>query len=130
MKVKIKLNSDIEKEKLDVILMFLRFLNGELKLTKDVTLELTDTKDKKMTTGVRRKNDLMKVLCDGRMLVDILRTVGHEWVHEHQHQKQGVKDSDKHPDIGGWVEDDANSISGALVKKFSKKHKELEDILY
>jgi len=130
MKIKIKLKSNIEKEKLNIILKFLTFLNSHLKLDENVILELTDVKDEKMTTGVRKKGDIMKVLCGDRMLVDILRTIGHEWVHEHQHQKEGVKDSDVNPEIGGWIEDEANSVSGALLKLFSKEHKKWENILY
>lgn len=130
MKIKIKVKSDIEKKKLNIILKFLTFLNSHLKLTENIVLELTDVKDEKMTTGVRKKGDILKVLCDNRMLVDILRTIAHEWVHEHQHQKEGVKDSDNYPEIGGWTEDESNSISGSLLKLFSKEHKNWEDILY
>ena len=130
MKVKLKLNSNIEKEKLNIVLKFMKYLNSEYQLNKDITVELTDIKDDKMTTGVRRKNGFIKILCKERMLVDILRTVGHEWIHEYQHQKGGASETKKYPEIGGWAEDEANSLSGSLLKKFSKEHKEWEDILY
>lgn len=130
MKIKIKLKSDIESEKLEIILKFLKFLNSELSLKRDTSLELTDKKDSHMTTGVRLDRDRMKVLCKNRMLVDILRTIAHEWIHEYQHQKENVKKGTKRQQIGGWAEDEANSLSGSLLKKFSKEHKKWEDILY
>jgi hypothetical protein len=130
MKVKFHLNADISKDDLNVIIKFVRFLNTELKLPKDVRIDLVDKKTKEMTTGVREEKHHIKVLCKHRMLIDILRTIAHEWVHEFQHQKLGVKDTDKLPQIGGWGENMANAVSGILVKQFNKIHKELEDEIY
>lgn len=130
MKVKLHIKADIDKKDLVVISKFLKFANSELKLNDDIKIELVDKKTKDMTTGVREKNHHIKVLCKHRMLIDILRTIGHEWVHEFQHQKMGVKDTDKMQKIGGWGENMANAVSGILIKKFIKKHKELEDVVY
>jgi hypothetical protein len=51
------------------------------------------------------------------MLIDVLRTLAHEWVHECQHQILGWE---KGPDIGGRNEDTANSLSGAYLKMFQR----------
>ena len=83
-----------------------------------------------MTTGVRLPHSLIKVLAHGRLLIDVLRTLSHEWVHELQHQKMGIKDTDKTQDIGGTVENMANVLSGIFVKKFQKDYPEYDDILY
>jgi hypothetical protein len=32
--------------------------------------------------------------------------------------------------IGGWGENMSNALSGILIKKFNKYHKELEDKIY
>jgi len=130
MKVKLHIKADVDKKDLGVISKFLKFANSELKLNDDIKIEFVDEKTKDMTTGVREKNHHIKVLCKHRMLIDILRTVGHEWVHEFQHQKMGVKDTDKLQKIGGWGENMANAVSGILIKKFIKNHKELEDVVY
>ena len=130
MKVCLKVRSGISKQKLEILMEFMKFINKELPLHKDIKIELTDIKDSDMTTGVRKKRHNIKVLYKQRMLVDVLRTIGHEWVHEFQHQKGLVKGSKKYPNIGGWVENEANALSGAILKKFVKNHKNLEEILY
>lgn len=130
MKVKLHIKADIDKKDLDVVSKFLKFANSEIKLINDVKIELVDDRTENMTTGVRLSKHHIKVLCKDRMLIDILRTIGHEWVHEYQHQKMGVKDTDKMQKIGGWGENMANAVSGILIKKFIKKHKELEDVIY
>lgn len=129
MVVKIRLKSGISKKDMGVVLKFIKFLNGELPLKHNITVMFTDVKTENMTTGVRTPR-LIKVLCKGRMLADILRTVGHEWVHEFQHQQENLSDEAKVPEIGGWAEDEANAISGSLLKKFEVIHKDLDDILF
>jgi hypothetical protein len=130
MKVNFHKNSNISKEDLDIIVKFTKFLNKEVSLNDDIRIELVDKKTKDMTTGVRETHHHIKVLCKDRMLIDILRTLAHEWVHEFQHQKMGVKDTDKMQSIGGWGENMANALSGILIKKFNKYHKELEDKIF
>jgi hypothetical protein len=129
MTVKLKINSDLTKEQLNIIMIFIKFINNKLDLNNDVRIEFVDVKSKDMTTGVRNGHNI-KILCKGRMLIDVLRTLAHEWVHEYQHQKMGVGDKQKMLNIGGWGENHANSVSGMLVKEFSKIHKELEDKIY
>ena len=72
-----------------------------------------------MTTGQRNpKNELM-ILSKGRMNRDILRTLAHEWVHEYQ---RTILKRHKGPDIGGKNENEANSESGLIIKKYEKSH--------
>ena len=61
------------------------------------------------------------------MLRDILRTLGHEWVHEYQ---LGVMGREMGPDIGGINEDEANSISAKLLKIFEKTNPHMEYMMY
>ena len=56
-----------------------------------------------------------------------MRTLAHEWVHEHQMSVQGRKQG---PNIGGKNEDEANAFAGRLVKMFEKKHPDLEKKMY
>lgn len=130
MKVNFHVNSNISKDDFNIIVKFTKFLNKEISLTDDIRIDLVDKKTKDMTTGVRESHHHIKVLCKDRMLIDILRTIAHEWIHEFQHQKMGVKDNDKMKSIGGWGENMSNTLSGILIKKFNKAHKELEKELY
>ena len=59
-----------------------------------------------------------------------MRTLAHEWVHEYQHQKMGLKDDQPVQDIGGKVENMANALGGIMVKKFEKEFPKHEDALY
>ena len=83
-----------------------------------------------MTTGVRMPGHQIFVLSKGRMLVDVLRTLGHEWTHEFQHQKMGLKDTEKIKDIGGPEENMANALAGVFTKKFNKKFPNHTNLLY
>jgi hypothetical protein len=130
MKVKIKHNNNINQEESALIDEFFKFLNEELPLNNDIVVDFNSSKDENMTTGVRLKKHHIKVLKDGRMFIDVLRTLAHEWAHEYQHQKMGLTDSMKKLKIGGWSENHANAVAGILIKKFAKSHKEIEDKLY
>ena len=80
-----------------------------------------------MTSGQRNNKGELLVLSKNRMNRDILRTLSHEWVHEHQRVNLKMK---KGPDIGGKNEDMANSVAGVLIKKFEKKFPNLEERMY
>ena len=117
-------------EQLGVINDFIKLLQSELVLSDDVYISFVEKRDSSMTTGVRRPNNEIVVLAGNRLLADILRTLSHEWVHEYQYQKMGLMDNHPVQDIGGKEEDMANALSGVMVKKFVKKHPQLENILY
>ena len=109
---------------------FLKFLQNELQLKDDVYITFTGDRDIKMTTGVRMPGSKIFALAKNRLLVDIFRTVAHEWVHEFQYQKLGVKDGEKIQDIGGPEENMANTLSGIFVKKFAKDNPHYSTELY
>jgi hypothetical protein len=117
-------------EQLGVINDFIKLLQSELVLSDDVYISFVEKRDSSMTTGVRRPNNEIVVLAGNRLLADILRTLSHEWVHEYQYQKMGLMDNHPVQDIGGKEENMANALSGVMVKKFVKKHPQLENILY
>ena len=54
---------------------------------------------------------------EGRALVDLLRTVAHELVHQRQ-DELGEVAGQQIPDIGGRIEDEANAVAGQLIKSF------------
>lgn len=119
------------EEQIGVIQQFIKMLQKDISLKKDVDISF-ESNDKKvpMTTGVRMPNHKIHVLAKGRLLVDIMRTIAHEWSHEYQHQKLGVKDTDKIQDIGGPEENMANALSGMFVKKFAKQYPQVKEMMY
>lgn len=127
MRVDLKYNKDsLTPVKIDIIQNFIKFLNREYKLEEDLVIRFTNKSENGMTTG-SNKQGLIKVLCDGRMFIDVLRTLAHEWIHEHQHQFDRKKGNQ---DIGGPDEDEANAEAGRLLKQYNKEFPKKEDKLY
>jgi hypothetical protein len=127
MRVDLKYNKDsLTPVKIDIIQNFIKFLNREYKLEEDLVIRFTNKSEDGMTTG-SNKQGLIKVLCDGRMFIDVLRTLAHEWIHEHQHQFDRKKGNQ---DIGGPDEDEANAEAGRLLKQYNKEFPKKEDKLY
>lgn len=131
MKVCIKNSkTEITEKKLKVIHSFIKFLQKEVPLSSDVEITFTDEHKKTGTTGIRMPGNKIYVLVKGRMLVDILRTLSHEWVHEYQHQKLGLPDKAKIQNIGGPEENMCNILSGIFMKKFDKSNPKFRKIIY
>jgi len=131
MKVCIKKNkSEISDEQLEVISAFVKFLQSQIPLSSDIKINFTDNQKETGTTGVRMPGSNISVLSKGRMLVDILRTLSHEWVHEFQYQKLGLEDNAKIQSIGGPEENMSNILSGIFIKKIDKQNPDFKDKLY
>jgi hypothetical protein len=131
MKVCLKKSGEFpQKNEILVIKKFLQFLQSQLPLNQEVRITFTDSREIPMTTGVRMPDNEIVVLAKGRLLIDILRTISHEWAHEFQYQKMGVGDDVKIQDIGGPEENMCNILSGIFIKKFEKKYPELSSVNY
>lgn len=131
MKVCIKIaKSGVSQEQVEVISSFVKFLQSQLPLSSDVEIKFMDDQNQTGTTGVRKPGSKINVLAKGRMLIDILRTLSHEWVHEYQTQEMGVNEKEKIQDIGGPEENMSNVLSGIFIKKFDKQNPDYKDRLY
>jgi len=131
MKVCIKSpKSEVNQEQLEVISSFIKFLQSQLPLFSDVEVNLTNDQSTTGTTGVRKPGSKIYILAKGRMLIDILRTISHEWVHEYQYQKMGLDDKQKIQDIGGPEENMSNILSGIFIKKFDKQNPDFKNRIY
>jgi hypothetical protein len=117
-------------EEIKVLKKFVTLVNSELPLKKDVSINLLPSRNIPMTTGVRLPKGNIFVLVGNRMIIDVLRTLAHEWVHEFQYQKMGLKDNEKIQDIGGPEENMCNALSGIFVKRFEKEFPNYSQILY
>lgn len=131
MRVSLKvIDNVLGEEDVEVIDLFIKFLQKQLRLSEDVKIICTPERVGKMTTGVRDPDNTIRVLCSNRMLIDVLRTLSHEWVHEYQDQKLDSLRNKKIQDIGGPEENMANVLSGIYIKKFQKLYPKLEKKLY
>jgi hypothetical protein len=63
------------------------------------------------------------VICriEGRSAIDCVRTIAHELVHLKQKQDGKIKEGIPVQNIGGAIENEANSMSGILVKEYAQK---------
>ncbi len=105
-------------------------LQQELKLSDDVFIHFVTERNMRMTTGVRMPYHEIYILSKNRLLIDVLRTLAHEWVHEYQHQKMGLPENEPIQDIGGPEENMASVLSSVFLKKFQKKHPQFEKQLF
>jgi len=126
--VKVKYdNSGLNNEQKEVIHEFIRFIQKDEPLTQDFQIIFLGERVGHMTTGSRTDNHTLKILSQGRMLIDVLRTLIHEWTHEYQHQK--FNDIFK-KEIGGKSENYANIKAGILLKKFQKEFPQFLGVIY
>lgn len=118
---------EVSSDKVDAINEFIGFLQKKFPLEDPIQIVFTGIRYGKMTTGSRTDSNVLKILTSDRMLIDILRTLAHEWVHEYQHQ---ILDWEKGPDIGGKNENHANIEAGILMKQFQKEYPDYQEVLY
>ena len=118
-------SSGLGSEQINVIQDFLRFCQKNSPLKKDIDIQLLGERFGKMTTESEILGRI-KVLAGGRMLIDILRTVAHEWVHEFARQRniklQGFNTVSQ--------ENFANSEAGIMTRMFEKSNPQLTELLY
>lgn len=117
----------LKKGKHKFIHDYIKFLYKNYPIKNELTIHFLPNRVGGMTTGLRSSLGEINILSKGRMLRDILRTLGHEWVHEYQ---LGVMGREMGPDIGGINEDEANSISAKLLKIFEKTNPHMEYMMY
>lgn len=121
------IDSDVPEENYEFFNNFIKYLQKLYPLKKDVTIKFVGERIGGMTTGQRNLDNELLILSKGRMNRDILRTLAHEWVHEYQ---RTILKRHKGPDIGGKNEDEANSLSGSIMKKYEKKYPDDEEKMY
>lgn len=123
----LKVQSGIDNmspEKVGIIKDFISFVCGKLGMEESVNVCLRRGRDEYIATTasyVPQDNE-NHVRCGGRALVDILRSLAHELVHNRQ-REVGIFDvGDKVINIGGRIEDQANSVAGIFIKDFTHNY--------
>lgn len=101
-----------------IVAKFLKFVNDELNINQPFKVKLATTRDQDLRTYAyyNKTDGTIKVFVGNRGVVHVLRSIAHELVHHLQNQRKELDVA--HPDVGGKIEDEANSVAGQLVKKF------------
>jgi len=115
---------DMSDDKINIIKDFISFTRDKLGLKAPVKVGLRKGRDEyiKTTASYLPFENENYVRCEGRALVDILRSIGHELTHNRQREMGIFDPGDNVQNIGGHIEDQANSIAGILIKDFVDNH--------
>jgi hypothetical protein len=106
---------------------FVKFAKAELGITLPFKLKLSDNRDGFKTYAYYDPaNKLIAVYTKNRALGDCMRSFCHELVHHKQHQNGEIKPNEPVQDVGGKIENDANSIAGVVMKKFGYSNPNLD----
>ena len=106
---------------------FMRWCRAKLKLKQDLPdVEFSNEKDSEdmYHTGYYNDHDnKLWVYIGNRNMIDILRTVAHEFTHRKQHEDGMVKGDQSYP--GSPIEQQADAMAGYLMKLYGKQHPEV-----
>lgn len=124
---KLKVQKGIEgmtPEKIGVVKDFISFVCGKLKMQEPVSVCLRRGRDEfiQTTASYVPSDNTNHIRCNGRALVDILRSIAHELVHNRQRELGMFGNGDKVQNIGGHIEDQANSVAGVFIKDFTHNY--------
>jgi Zn-dependent peptidase ImmA (M78 family) len=118
----------LTKDKKDKITEFVKFVKEQLELKKcPVVIVQNGRGDLKTTANYNYANEKKVIRINGknRALVDVMRSIAHEMVHHKQFEEGRLKI--KPADIGGDIEDEANSKAGQYIKIFAQKDNTIYD---
>ena len=116
-----------EKHFSKIISVFVPFAQKYLKLKSKPKINFV--KDSKFASKVgafgqiNSKNNIIIDILD-RHPMDVLRTLAHELVHLHQHEK-GINGSGH---VGSKTENESNMIAGAMLRKFGEEYSDLFEL--
>ena len=104
---------------------FVSFASNHLKLKDKPKIKFVQKKEDDMSSACYNPNDKsMKIQSKGRRFMDIARSVAHEMVHQHQHERIG--DASKlDGSTGSPHEDEANAVAGRIVRMYGRENPEL-----
>ena len=114
----------------DLIYEFCNYTCDELGIDRDlIDISIVDNRDQsgiRTTAFYNPQNHKIAVYGKDRAVVDICRSVAHELTH----MQQMLEDRIKFPvqDVGGQIEDEANSKAGEIIKSFAQSSDERKRI--
>ena len=125
MKVKIKnIRPHFQPNQVGIVKEFIKFLQNNGPIKSDVIVLFQDKRNENITTGKKLDNTIT-VFAKDRLLVDVLRTLAHEWIHILQTQNMKTM-----PNLDRPSEDHANSLAGYWLRQFNKENPEHETEVY
>jgi Zn-dependent peptidase ImmA (M78 family) len=119
----------MEQDKKQIIINeFIDFCKQKLRIDYLPNIEfITDRKwvtENRSFGGYNPYYKTLTVYINNRNLADILRTLSHELVH-HKQNELGQLKSDNDGNTGSDIENEANSISGIIMREFGQKNNKI-----
>jgi hypothetical protein len=109
------------------ILHFMQWCKHKLKLKQQLpNIEFSDKKDSEdmhHTGYYNDQEDKLWVYTGNRNLIDILRTVAHEFTHRKQGEQGRIESDQSYP--GSPIEQEADAVAGYLMKLYGKEYPEI-----
>ena len=106
---------------------FMRWCRHKLKLKQELpNIEFSDEKDSEdmhHTGYYNNQEDKLWVYTGNRNLIDILRTVAHEFTHRKQGEQGRIEPDQSYP--GSPIEQEADAVAGYLMKLYGKEYPEI-----
>lgn len=122
----------LSEKQISVIREFVKYCFKRLKLS-DLPQQLTlsykesEAKSNRSLGYFDPEKNKLWVYVRGRLLADILRTLGHEFVHRKQEEQGRITVGSG--ETGSEIENEANAIAGVLLRDFGKHHPEIYSTL-
>ena len=107
-------------ERKEIIREAVKFICGELKIKQTFSIKLSKNRKGGFVTYAfyNSEDKSIHVYVKNRGLADIIRSVFHEIVHRKQDEENKIDINKPPQDVGGDIENQANSKAGELIKKF------------
>ena len=102
---------------------FIDFCRDHLELNDRVKVQFLSERDGEMTTGCYiPATRQIKVLVKDRGLIDVLRSLAHELVHQKQHLDRSLEQMSG--ETGSPHENEANAKAGIIMRLYQEKNKD------
>jgi hypothetical protein len=119
-------NEDKQLSDEEILKDFIDFCAKELKLKDMPIIKLRkDPQWSVVNKTFGRYMDAKKMLevaWGNRHIMDVLRTVGHELTHKHQHERDGDRMGPEAGETGSEWENEANARAGILMRDYARLH--------
>jgi N-acetylglutamate synthase-like GNAT family acetyltransferase len=118
----------MENNKVDakIIADFINFTKEYLGIDDDIKVALAFERTPDITTTAYYDlKGFIKIYVKDRAIMDICRSIAHEFVHHKQNLDGRLVDAVKDGQDGTDIENEANAVAGIIIRKWGKLHPEL-----
>ena len=126
------MSNEITPERVNYIKDFIQFVCDNLYMENPIHVFLRNGRDEyiRTTASYVPSENTNHINCKGRSLVDICRSIAHELTHNRQREIEKFVIGQDVPNIGGEIENEADSVAGMLIKRYTHDngHEDIYDL--